>query len=207
MNDSDADADPLTTAVVTGPAHGVLSLSVNGSFTYTPAANFSGIDGFSYKVSDGQVDSNVATVTINVAAVNDAPVAVADSFAATEDSPLSVAAPGFLSNDSDVDSATLVPTLVRSVLHGTVTLNPNGSFQYVPVANYSGVDSFTYSVSDGALSSAAVTVTLNVANVNDAPIAVGNTYNATEDVVLSVAAPACWLVTATSMATCCERCW
>ncbi len=187
--DSDADGDVLTAAVVTGPAHGTLLLNANGSFTYTPAANYNGSDYFTYKVNDGQVDSNVATVTLTIAAVNDAPVAVADTFTATEDTTLNIAAPGVLANDTDVEGAPLVPTLVRNALHGSVTLNADGSFQYVPVANYSGADSFTYSVSDSALSSLAVTVNLNVAGVNDAPVAVGNSYSATEDVTLSVAAP------------------
>ncbi len=179
----------MTATVVTGPAHGSLLLNANGAFTYTPAANYNGSDSFTYTVNDGQVDSNVATVVLTVAAVNDAPVAIVDTYAATEDTSLNVPAPGVLVNDTDIEGATLVPTLVRNALHGTVTLNADGSFQYVPVANYSGADSFTYSVSDGALSSLAVTVNLNVAGVNDAPTAVGNSYTATEDVVLSIAAP------------------
>ncbi len=187
--DTDADGDALTASVVTGPAHGALLLNANGSFTYTPAANYNGSDSFTYKVNDGQVASNVATVVLTVNPVNDAPVAVVDTYAATEDTTLSIAAPGVLTNDTDAEGSALVPTLVRNALHGSVTLNADGSFQYVPVANYSGADSFTYSVSDGALSSLAVTVNLNVAAVNDAPIAVGNSYNATEDVALSIAAP------------------
>lgn len=187
--DSDADGDALTAAVVTGPAHGSLLLAANGSFTYTPAANYNGSDSFTYKVKDGQVDSNIATVVLTVNAVNDVPVAGIDTFAATEDTTLNIVAPGVLVNDSDAEGSLLVPTLVRNALHGTVTLSADGSFQYVPVANYSGADSFTYSVSDGSLSSLAVTVNLNVAGVNDAPVAAGNSYTATEDVVLSIAAP------------------
>ena len=189
--DSDPDGDAISATVVTGPAHGTLVLSVNGAFTYTLAANYNGSDSFTYKLSDGQVDSNTATVVLTVTAVNDAPVAVVDTFAATEDSTLNVATPGVLSNDTDPESSALVPTLVRNALHGTVTLNANGSFQYVPVANYSGADSFTYSVSDGLLSSSAVTVNLNVAGVNDAPVAVGNSYAATEDAVLSCGGSRC----------------
>ena len=65
--------------LVSGPAHGSLTLNADGSFTYTPAANYNGPDSFTYKANDGQADSNVATVSINVGAVNDAPVANADS--------------------------------------------------------------------------------------------------------------------------------
>ena len=187
--DSDPDGDALTAALVTGPAHGALLLNSDGTFTYTPAANTNGTDSFTYRLSDGQVTSNVATVLLTINPVNDAPVAVADSFTATEDATLTIAAPGVLANDTDLEGSALVPTLVRNALHGSVTLNANGSFQYVPVANYNGLDTFTYSVSDGSLSSLAVTVTLNVAAVNDAPVAVGNSYNGTEDTVLSVTAP------------------
>src|SRR5439155_15347512 len=75
LNDSDVDGDALTAVLVSGPSHGNLSLNANGSFTYTPTANFNGTDSFTYKANDGALDSNVATVVIAVAAVNDAPVA------------------------------------------------------------------------------------------------------------------------------------
>jgi hypothetical protein len=65
-NDSDADNDPLTAALVTGPANGTLTLNADGSFTYTPTFNFVGVDSFTYVANDGTVDSNTATVTIAV---------------------------------------------------------------------------------------------------------------------------------------------
>ena len=75
-NDTDVDGDTLTAvAASAGPAHGTLTLNADGSFTYTPAANYNGTDSFTYKANDGTADSNVATVTITVDAVNDAPVA------------------------------------------------------------------------------------------------------------------------------------
>src|SRR5262249_37972947 len=74
LNDSDAEGSPLTASLVTGPTHGRVWLNPNGTFTYVPDANFAGVDTFRYKVSDGTLDSNVATATVNVAAVNDAPV-------------------------------------------------------------------------------------------------------------------------------------
>jgi VCBS repeat-containing protein len=77
-NDTDPDGDPLTAVLVTGPRHGSLTLNADGSFSYTPAADFTGSDAFSYRASDGTLTSNVATVTLSVTAVNDAPtVAVA----------------------------------------------------------------------------------------------------------------------------------
>ena len=75
-------------------AHGTLTLQRRRPFTYTPAANYNGPDSFTYKANDGTVDCNVATVTITVTPVNDAPVAVNDSYSTNEDTPLTVAAPG-----------------------------------------------------------------------------------------------------------------
>lgn len=72
-NDSDADGNALTTSVVSGPSNGTVQLDTNGSFTYTPTANYSGLDSFTYKANDGTVDSNTATVNITVSPVNDPP--------------------------------------------------------------------------------------------------------------------------------------
>src|SRR4030095_8506749 len=76
-NDSDVDGDSLSAVLVSGPAHGALTLNSDGSFTYTPSANYHGGDSFTYKASDGSADSNIATVTLTINSVNDAPVAVA----------------------------------------------------------------------------------------------------------------------------------
>ena len=100
-NDSDADGNSLSALIVSSPSHGALALNANGSFTYVPAANFNGSDSFTYKANDGTADSNVATVTITVTAVNDAPVAANDSYSTAEDVVLSVVAPGVLGNDTD----------------------------------------------------------------------------------------------------------
>src|SRR6185437_4031464 len=148
-NDTDADGNTLTAVKVTDPTHGVLTLNTNGSFTYTPAANYHGPDSFTYKANDGTADSNTVTVSITVNSVNDAPVAVADSYSTNEDTTLTVAAAGVLSNDTDVDGDTLTAVKVTDPSHGVLTLNSNGSFTYVPAANYHGSDSFTYKANDG----------------------------------------------------------
>ena len=88
-NDTDVDGDPLTPVVVSGPSNGTLTLNANGVFTYTPNANFNGSDSFTYRVSDGQVQSNVATVSLTVRAVNDAPAASGQSLSTDEDTPVS----------------------------------------------------------------------------------------------------------------------
>src|SRR5207245_1355323 len=148
-NDTDANGNAITAIVVTNPSHGTLALNANGGFTYTPAANYNGLDSFSYKANDGGLDSNVATVTITIIPVNDAPVASSDSYSTNEDTPLTVAAPGVLGNDHDIDSATITAIKMSNPAHGTVILNANGSFVYTPSANYNGPDSFTYAANDG----------------------------------------------------------
>src|SRR5207247_511682 len=120
------DTTSITAGVVTNPTHGTLTLSANGSFTYTPAANYNGPDSFTYKANDGSLDSNLATVAITVTAVNDPPVAANDSVTTNEDTALTIAAPGVLGNDSDSDSATITAILVAGPAHGTLTLNANG---------------------------------------------------------------------------------
>ena len=77
-NDSDVDGDALTASLVTGPAHGTLTLNADGSFTYTPTANYNGPDSFTYQASDGNGGTSNATVDINVQSVTDQPVAIND---------------------------------------------------------------------------------------------------------------------------------
>ena len=169
-NDTDADGDPLTAALVSGPSHGSLTLNADGSFTYTPNANYNGSDSFTYKANDGTADSNVATVTLSITPVNDPPVATNDSSSMAEDTALVVAAPGVLGNDTDVEGDPLTAVLVSGPSHGLLTLNANGSFTYTPGANYNGSDSFTYKANDGTANSNVATVSLTITAVNDAPV-------------------------------------
>ncbi len=168
-NDSDPEGDTLTAAVESGPAHGMLSLNADGSFSYTPVANFNGADSFAYRASDGGASSNPATVSITVTAANDAPAASDDAYSTAEDTQLTVAAPGVLADDSDADGDALTALVGSGPAHGTLTLNGNGSFAYTPAANFNGTDSFTYRASDGTANSGSATVTIAVTPVNDAP--------------------------------------
>jgi VCBS repeat-containing protein len=187
-NDSDPEGGALTAQLVTGPAHGVLTLNDNGSFLYTPAANFFGPDSFTYRARDPfNANSQPATVTLTVNPVNDAPVAAADSYGTNPGATLTVsAAQGVLANDTDVDGSTLTASVVTPPVSGTLTLNTNGSFTYVPPAGFSGVRTFTYRASDGAAFSNTVTVTIAI---NGAPVAGANSYTTAEDTPLTVNAP------------------
>ena len=188
-NDRDADGDLLSARLVQPPAHGTVTLDTNGAFQYTPAANYFGQDGFSYSAFDGILLSPETQVSITVRPINDAPTAVDDSFSAEEDTPLSVAAPGVLANDIDVDLDTLKVTVIAPPAHGALTLKEDGSFVYQPPQDYAGPDSFTYQVSDGQLVSAVATVTLSVVPVDDPPAAAYDNYRVAEDERLSVPAP------------------
>jgi VCBS repeat-containing protein len=103
--------------------------------------------------------------------VNTPPVALPDSASTNEDQAVTVAAPGVLANDTDLDGDALTASLVTGPTHGTLSLNTNGRFTYTPAANYNGPDAFTYRASDGTASSLPATVTLTVNAVNDAPVA------------------------------------
>jgi VCBS repeat-containing protein len=161
-NDTDVDGDRLTALLVSAPSHGTVTLSTDGAFTYRPAADYFGADSFTYKANDGHDDSNIATVTLTVTPVNDAPVALIDGFTMDQGGILSVAAPGVLANDSDVEGSQLTSVLVNGPAHGMLTLRADGSFVYTPAANFSGTDEFVYKANDGGLDSAPVTVTIVV---------------------------------------------
>ena len=175
-NDTDADGDPLSAVPADLPAHGSLSLNADGSFTYTPDADFAGSDRFTYRAFGGGAASNLATVTINVAAAPDAPVAADDAYGVAEDAALAVAAPGVTANDADPDHADdpdhahpLDATLLTGPARGALAFNADGSFVYTPDADFHGTDTFTYRVGDGTADSNPATVTITVAPVNDAP--------------------------------------
>src|SRR4051812_43438316 len=193
-NDSDPDGDPLSASLVTGPANGTVSLAADGSLVYTPAANFHGTDSFVYQASDGTSLGNQATVTITVSSINDKPVASNDAYTLDEDTPLTISGPGVMANDSDADGDPLAASLVSGPFHGSLALNPDGSFTYTPAENFHGVDGFSYLVNDGTASSTVATVTLEVNAINDTPLAANGGFTPAEDTPLTIAADAGLLV-------------
>ena len=136
--------------------------------TFNPAPNYNGAAVLTVNVNDlgntgaGGAQTANQTLTITVLPVNDPPVAANDAYLVSGSS-LTVAAPGVLSNDTDIDSPTITAVLVSGPTHGTLTLNPDGSFIYAPGANFGGGDSFTYKASDGQAFSNVATVTLSAA--------------------------------------------
>src|SRR5207248_10096770 len=131
----------LTALSSASAAHGSLAPHVPYTTLFRSAAGYTGADSFTYKASDGQLDSNVATVSLTVS--DDAPVAANDSYAVSKNNALTVAAPGVLANDTDANGDALTAVLVSGPAHGSVALNANGSFTYTPAAGYSRSDSYT----------------------------------------------------------------
>jgi len=177
-NDTDADTPQAswTINIVANPTHGTLTPGANGTFTYVHDGSETISDSFTYQVNDGILLSNIATVSITITPVNDAPVAVADSYNTNEDQTLNVVAPGVLGNDTDAEGNAKTASVVTNPTKGTLTLNPDGSFQYVPNPNANGTDTFTYKVTDNGTTngnpdpkSSNGTVTINIAAVNDVP--------------------------------------
>ncbi len=173
VNDTDFDPAILTAVMVTEPADGTLVLNADGSFTYTPDADFNGTDSFTYKANDGLTDSNTATVTITVTEVKDQVIAVDDAYETDEDNTLTIAAPGVLANDIDVDFNIMTAGLVTNVEHGTLSLKGDGSFTYDPDPDFFGTDSFVYQLvtypAPQSLWTDEATVTITVNPVGDAP--------------------------------------
>ena len=189
LNDSDAESDPLTAVQVSAPSHGTLTLNADGSFSYTHDGSKTTSDSFTYKANDGLVDSNIATVSITVTAVDDAPVAVDDAYTVDEGATLDVAAAlGVLSNDTDAEMSPLTAVQVSAPSHGTLTLNADGSLSYTHDGSETTSDSFTYKANDGLLDSNIATVSISVTAVDDAPVAVDDAYTVDEGATLDVAA-------------------
>jgi VCBS repeat-containing protein len=191
-NDTDAEGNSLNAVLVSGPANASsFALNADGSFTYVHNGGETTSDSFTYKANDGSLDSNVATVTISISAVNDAPVANNDGpYTVAEGGTFTLPAPGVLANDTDSDSLALTAVLVSGPLHASsFALNADGSFTYVHDGSETTSDSFTYKANDGSLDSNVATVTITITAVNDAPVAVNDAYGVNEGDTLTVAAP------------------
>ncbi|WP_235281965.1 Ig-like domain-containing protein [Thalassotalea sp. ND16A] len=172
LTGEDAENDILTYTIVSTPDNGQLT-GTAPNLVYTPSADFNGNDSFIFRVNDSLQDSVLATVSIVVNPLNDAPVAVDDSYIVDEGASLTVGIMTALtSNDSDIDSA-FTALLVTQPSNGSVTLNNDGSFTYHHDGSETTSDSFTYKINDGELDSNIATVTFSVTPVNDPAVISG----------------------------------
>jgi hypothetical protein len=161
MSASDADGDALTFSLVGNPANGSVTLSGTGDqdFEYTPNSGFAGVDTFTFNASDGAATSNTAAVSITVE--NNAPTAT-DVSALTRPG---IAVAGTMSA-SDADGDALTFSLLGNPANGSVTLSGTGDqdFEYTPNGGFVGVDTFTFSASDGVATSNTAAVSITVEN-------------------------------------------
>lgn len=203
LNASARPGEPsLRITAVFAPVHGSVSLQVNAQgateLVFVPEANYHGPASFGYTVSDQYGLASNASVSLQVGAVNDAPVARGQTASGNEDYALLFTAASLLANDSDADSAVdgdvLRITRVGLAEHGQVFLQADGAIRFVPDANYNGPARFSYWVGDrepaqiaaGVGYETAASVSLTVLALNDLPVVTGEVMDSDEDVVLNI---------------------
>jgi hypothetical protein len=186
-NSSDVDGDALSvTAVSVDPAAGAIADNGDGTWTFTPAADFNADDlALSFTVSDGTTTDS-ATATLDVSAVNDAPLAGDDSFNGLEDQTLTIDVADMLANDSDVDGDSLTLQSFTQPANGTLVDNGDGTLSFTPNADWNGTTSFDYVVSDGQGGTDSGTASIDIADVaetppNSDPDALDHTFVVAED--------------------------
>jgi len=189
-NDYDLNGKSLTCIKLTNPGNGSLIFNADGSFSYTPIKDFVGNDFFTYKVSNGTLESKTSTVSILVTPPpNTPPISVDDIYSMEQNVSIVVPAPGILANDTDEEGKTITAEVVTKPLYGALNLAKDGSFSYTPKTNFTGKDSFTYKASDGELKSETSTVTIQVNPPDLVPEAVNDLYRVRTGKILTIKLP------------------
>ncbi len=186
---TDVDGDALKYTLVSGPAHGKLTFEADGSYVYSPDADYNGADSFTYRASDGRADSDVATVALTWAAVNDAPLDEGGHVVlpnGAEDKAFTVDVADLLKGFSDKDGDALAVAGLNAD-HAAVIDNADGTFTLVPDADFNGTVTLSWRVVDGKGGSIAASAQLSVDAVNDAPHAgAGDIGHGREDVATMI---------------------
>ena len=186
QNDTRANSGSLSVTNLTQPSNGTVELNGDGTVIYTPGSAFTGEDSFTYRATDGKLDSNIATVTVEVlAAKNLLPVAVDDTaFGAVIGANLNI---DLLGNDWNPNGGTLSVANLTQPANGTATLKSDNTVDYTPNQGFIGVDSFTYQANDGTNNSNVATVTVTFAEpANTVPVAVDDTASTFKDVGVTI---------------------
>ncbi|QSJ14991.1 FG-GAP repeat protein [Nostoc sp. UHCC 0702] len=171
---TDVDAGDTLSVTNLTATNGALVNNLNGTYTFTPTANFNGAVNLTYDVTDSTATLTGQTRSFSVTPVNDAPVAVDDSVSTFFGTTVNIPVSSLLANDSDVDSTGLGITGVSGATYGTAVLNNNGTasntaddfVSFTPNLLFSGNASFNYTLSDGSLTDTA-TVTVAVGLINN----------------------------------------
>ncbi|SPF81313.1 Ig-like domain-containing protein [Pseudoprimorskyibacter insulae] len=174
LNDTDAEGDPLTVSLVTGPAEGTLVLKTDGTFIYDNAAGSDAA--FTYKVTDGKGGEDTASVNFTFTVPNNPPLAVDDAFRTQVKTTVSG---NVLDNDSDPDGDPLTVHLMENPKFGNLVMNRDGTFAYINTDDTATEDSFVYFAVDGKFgsSTATVTITLDPVPANTPPVAVEDSFD------------------------------
>jgi hypothetical protein len=198
-NDQDPEGGPFSVIIVDGPQNGTLNLNeADGTFTYTPDPDFFGAETFTYKAVDGVLTSNnIATVTINVRPVNDAPIAGIHEVDLAEDELYVIDITALTAIDrpgpANESAQQLTITAFDSTSENGASISiVDGVLTYTPILDAIGIDTFTYTVTDDGQTngvpdplSTRVTVTLTVRDENDAPIAGDDSLTTLEETPVS----------------------
>ena len=175
-NDTDADGDPLTikTDSVTTPNHGGAAVIASNKISYTPPTDYHGTETFQYTVSDGNGGEANATVTVTIQAANANPVANNDTATAIRGGAALVI--DVLANDTDADhdTFTIKAGSVTAPNHGGTAVIAGNKITYTPPSDFSGTETFQYTVSDGNGGEAAATVTVTLSKKWDDPVLIEN---------------------------------
>ena len=160
-----------------------VTFNEDGTIDYKPAPNFTGTDVLTYTIDDGAGGTSTATLTVEVTPVNDAPLAVDDQVAGVEDQIIQNI--DLLANDSDVDGDALTVVEVESSQGASITFNEDGTIDYVPLPNFVGTDTLTYTIEDGNGETSTATITVEIAGQNDLPTAPDLAFETDQDESLS----------------------
>lgn len=175
---NDSVPDRVQTVTVTGAAaNGTVVINTDGTYAYTPNANYFGNDSFTYEVTDTDGDTATATVNLTVTPVDEPVTATDDTIGGGEDTAIGG---NWLANDSVPDGVQAV-TVTVAAANGTAVINTDGTFTYSPAADFNGTDSFTYQVTDTDGDTASATITVTVAPQDDAIAATDDTGSGAED--------------------------
>ena len=184
-NDVDVDGDTLSIVSFTQPTNGTIVDNLDGTYTFTPNANYNGTDSFTYTITDGTV-TDTATVSINVTPVKD-PDAVDDYATTNEDTPITLTEALLTSNDIDEEGGALdIIAVSMQSGPGTATLNAAGDVTYTPPADFSGTVELSYTIQDSEGGQDTATIFITVLPANDAPIANDDTAQMNEDAILVI---------------------
>lgn len=189
-NDTDPDDDlvPGSVTVTAAPGKGTITNHGDGTVTYTPTANENGADSFTYQVCDSTPTCVTATVSIDIAAVNDLPTPQNDAFTIDEDAAATTW--NLVSNDTDPDGNTDIVATSLTILsgpsNGVLANNADGTVTYTPAANFNGTDTIVYQVCDQANECATATVTIAVSTQPDPPVAKNDAATTPEDTPITV---------------------